>query len=456
MKGGRRSAVVSSLSGLLALQVCTVLGCKSVIPPKETPQNPAAGRASGSNYQADTEDFAKRLLDRGRTVFRDETFGSEEFWSGALRLDKAILGEKLGGTGPGVSPRAALGVGLKVDADRVPEQVASGIKDGRVNLDDPANTVALLKANAVVGVHAFFEGNKVASIGITCALCHSTVDDGFSKGIGKRRDGWPNRDLNVGAIVALAPTLKPFSDLLGVNEDTVRKVLASWGPGKYDAELNVDGKALRPDGKSGATLLPAAFGLAGVNLHTYTGWGTVTYWNAYVANTQMNGQGTFFDPRLDNREKFPIAARAGAGHRRASNDLVTDKLPALHFYQLAIPAPEPPSDSYDKTAAARGKALFEGKAKCATCHVPPLYTEPGHALHSAQEIGIDDFQARRSPDGQYRTTPLRGLFTRSKGGFYHDGRFPDLAAVIGHYERVLRLELTSAERADLQEFLKSL
>ena len=250
--------------------------------------------------------------------------------------------------------------------------------------------------------------------------------------------------------------MKPISDLLGVDQTTVRKVLASWGPGKYDAELNVDGKAFRPDGKPAATLLPAAFGLAGVNLHTYTGWGTVTYWNAYVANTQMYGKGTFFDPRLDNREKFPIAARAGLGHRRGSEDLVSDKLAALHFYQLAIPAPQPPSDSYDNKAAQRGKALFEGKARCATCHVPPLYTEPGQPMHTAEEIGIDDFQARRSPDGQYRTTPLKGLFTRSKGGFYHDGRFPDLAAVISHYDGVLRLQLTAAERADLQEFLKSL
>ena len=459
MEGGRRSRIDVPLRGrasAAALVAFSILGCKSALPPKETPQNPAAGRASGSAYQADTEEFAKRLFDQGRTVFRDETFGSEDFWSGSLRLDRAVLGEKLGGSGPGLSPRAALALGLKVDATRVPEQVASGIKDGSVNLDDPASTVALLKPNAVVGLHAVFDGEKVASIGITCAICHSTVDDGFAKGIGKRRDGWPNRDLNVGAIVALAPNLKPISDLLGVDQATVRKVLASWGPGKYDAELNVDGKAFRPDGKPAATLLPAAFGLAGVNLHTYTGWGTVTYWNAYVANTQMYGQGTYFDPRLDNREKFPIAARAGLGHRRAREDLVSDKLAALHFYQLAIPAPQPPSDSYDNKAAQRGKALFEGKARCATCHVPPLYTEPGQPMHTAEEIGIDDFQARRSPDGQYRTTPLKGLFTRSKGGFYHDGRFPDLAAVISHYDGVLRLQLTAAERADLQEFLKSL
>jgi hypothetical protein len=446
--------MISFRKAVLAL--CATAACKSVIPPKETPQNPAAGRASGSNYQADTEEHARRLFDQGRATFRDETFGSEEFWTGALRLDKAVAGAKLGGSGPGLPPRAALALGLKVDAARVPEGVASGIKDGRVSLDDPASTVALLKSNAVVGLHAFFEGEKLSSVGITCALCHSTVDDSFAKGIGSRRDGWPNRDLDVGAIAALAPNLKALTDLLGVDEATVRKVLASWGPGKYDAELTVDGKAFRPDGKPAATLLPAAFGLAGVNLHTYTGWGTVTYWNAYVANTQMHGKGTLFDPRLADREKFPVAARAGFGNLRARDDLVTDKLAALHFYQLAIPAPEPPSSSYDKKTAERGKALFEGKAKCATCHVPPLYTEPGWAMHTADELGIDDFQARRSPDGRYRTTPLKGLFTRSKGGFYHDGRFPDLAAVIGHYQRVLRLDLTASERADLEEFLKSL
>ena len=437
-----------------ALALISAAACKSAIPPKETPVNPPAGRASGPNYQADVNDYAKKQFDRGREIFRDETFGSEEFWSDKLQLDKAILGAKQGGVGSGLSPKAALAAGLKVDANRLPESVAEGIKDGRVNLDNPASTVALLKANAVVGVHAFFKGDKVASIGITCAICHSTVDS--ASGIGSRRDGWPNRDLNVGAIVSLAANLKVLADLLGVDEPTVRKVLASWGPGKYDAELDVDGKAFRPDGKPAATLIPAAFGLAGVNLHTYTGWGTVTYWNAYVAITQMHGKGTFFDPRLDDRQKFPIAARARLGHTRSDDDQVTDKLAALHIYQLTIPAPQPPSDSYDRQAAQRGKALFEGKAKCATCHVPPLYAEPGRPMHSAQEIGIDDFQAQRSPDGMYRTTPLKGLFTRSKGGFYHDGRFADLAAVIAHYERVLRLRLTSAERADLQEFLKSL
>ncbi|MGH8432831.1 MAG: hypothetical protein ACREUF_20780, partial [Solimonas sp.] len=242
----------------------------------------------------------------------------------------------------------ALSLGLKVDADAVPADLAAQIKAGRVDMNDPASTVALLKANAVVGVTVFLNPDGSAkSMGVQCAICHSTVDDSFAPGIGRRLDGWPNRDLNIGAIVALAPDLSPFTKLLNKDAETVRKVLHGWGPGKYDAELNQDGKAMRPDGQSAATLLPAAFGLAGVNLHTYTGWGGVTHWNAYVANTQMMGKGVFFDPRLDNKHRFPVAAKAGHGNVRNSPDLVTSKLAALHFYQLAIPAPTPPAGSFN-------------------------------------------------------------------------------------------------------------
>jgi hypothetical protein len=326
-----------------------------------------------------------------------------------------------------------------------------------VDLDKPETTLALLKANAVVGVTGVFKDNKLVSMGIQCALCHSTVDDSLSPGIGRRLDGWPNRDLNVGAIVALAPNLKAYADKLGLDEAKLKTILQSWGPGKYDAEVNHDGKAFRPDGKSGATLLPAAFGLAGVNLHTYTGaWGNVTYWNAYVANTQMQGQGTFFDPRLDKADQYPIAAKNKVGHTRHTPDLVSSKLAALQFYQLALPPPRPPADSFDKNAATRGQTVFEGKARCSTCHVPPLFTEPGWNVHTPEEIGIDDFQANRSPDRRYRTTPLRGLFARMKGGFYHDGRFADLNAVLDHYQGVLKFTLTDQERRDLIEYLKSL
>ena len=233
-------------------------------------------------------------------------------------------------------------------------------------------------------------------------------------------------------------------------------MLKSWGPGKYDAELDKDGKGFRPDGKTAATLIPAAFGMAGQNLHTYAGWGSVPYWNAYVANTQMYGKGTFVDRRLNNENQFPVVARSGFDDKRDTPDLITSKLAALHFYQLAIPAPEPPKDSYDEKAAKRGESVFNGSAKCATCHVPPLFSEPGWPMHTAAEIGIDDFQSSRSPEKTYRTTPLAGLFARAKGGFYHDGRFPDLPSVVSHYEKVLNLSLTERERADLVEYLKSL
>jgi hypothetical protein len=404
------------------------------------------------------EDNVDDMMKRGREIFRYDTFGSENFWGDKLKLHEAIAGEKQGGRGPGLTPKQALQLGLKVDVGKVPSTLLEVIKGGAVSLENPGTTLELLRANAVVGVTGFFDkkDKRLRSIGIQCAFCHSTVDDSFARGIGRRLDGWPNRDLNVGAIVELAPNLQPMADLLKTDEATVRKVLLSWGPGKYDAELNQDGKAFRPDGKSAATVLPAAFGLAGVHLHTYTGWGSVTYWNAYVANTQMVGRGTFFDPRIKNQDQFPIGAAAGFGDMRPQSDLVTEKLAALHFYQLAIPAPVPPKKLFDKDAAARGKEVFNGKGKCATCHVPPLFTEPGWPLHTPEEIGIDDFQANRSPEKRYRTTPLRGLFTRMRGGFYHDGRFSTLDDVVNHYNTVKKLNLTDPEHADLVEYLKSL
>lgn len=400
---------------------------------------------------------ARRLIEEGRQVFRFDTFGSEAFFGDALGLHKAIAGEKNGGVGPGVSPKTALAVGLKVDADALPEQLKAQIKAGKVNLDDPATTLALLELNAVVGITGRFDSaGRITSMGTQCALCHSTVDDSFAPGIGKRLDGWANRDLNVGAIVSLAPNLKPFTDLLKVDEATVRQVLASWGPGRYDALLDKDGKAFRPDGQSAATLIPPAFGLAGVNLATWTGFGSVPYWNAYVAVTQMHGSGTFFDLRFANPDQYPVAAQSGSGNTRGTPDLVTAKLAALQFYQLAIPAPKAPKNSFDEAAAVRGKSVFNGRAQCASCHVPPLFTEPGHNLHSPEEMGIDAFQADRSPTRMYRTAPLAGLWSHQKGGFYHDGRFPTLLAVVEHYDRTLRLGLTSQEKAELVEYLKSL
>lgn len=269
-------------------------------------------------------------------------------------------------------------------------------------------------------------------------------------------NGWANRDLNVGAIVSLAPNPKPFIDLLGVDEGTLKKVLATWGPGRFDAELDKDGKALRPDGKQAGTLIPPAFGLAGVNLHTWTGFGSVPYWNAYVAATEMHGSGTFFDARLGNKGQFPVAAKSGSYNTGGKPDRSTAKLAALHFYQLSIPAPKAPAHSYDAGAYTRGNSLFEGKARCATCHVPPLFTEPGNNLHAPSEIGVDSFQADRSPTRMYRTAPLAGLWTHTKGGFYHDGRFATLLDVVNHYDALMKLGLSPQEKNDLVEYLKGI
>jgi hypothetical protein len=409
------------------------------------------------------------LIAEGKQIFRFDTFGDEDFWGGQLQLHQAIQGEQFGGVGPGVSPATALSVGLKVDVTALPKSLQNQLRKGQVDLNDPAVTLALLKLNAVVGVTGFFnDDGSLSSMGIQCALCHSTVDDSFAPGIGRRLDGWANRDLNVGAIVALSPDLSPFETLLGVDRDTVVAVLNSWGPGKFDAELVLDGKAFNPQqisngvvtgtNVSGATLIPPAFGLAGVNLHTWTGWGSVPYWNAFVANIEMHGKGNFYDPRLDNAAQFPIAAANGFGDINNDIDLITPKLPALHAYQLSLLAPRPPDGSFDPEAAARGQTLFavDGKANCASCHVPPLFTEPGWNLHSPTEMGIDSFQADRSPDLMYRTAPLMGLWTHTTGGFYHDGRFATLLDVVNHYDTLFSLGLTDAEKADLVEYLKSL
>ena len=255
----------------------------------------------------------------------------------------------------------------------------------------------------------------------------------------------------------MSPDLSAYTALLGVDVETVKKVLASWGPGKFDALLNLDGKAFRPDGKSAATLIPEAFGHAGHNQHTWTGgWGDITYWNAYVANLELQGQGNFFDERFNDAKKYPVAAKANFGNKRSNPDLVTDKLAALQLYQLSLAAPKPPDNSFNKESAARGKTLFNGKAKCATCHVPPLFTEPGWNTHKAADIGIDDFQSNRSPDSSYVTQGLAGLWTHMKGGFYHDGRFATLMDVVNHYNNFMKLNLTEPEKNDLIEYLKSI
>ena len=409
---------------------------------------------------------AQQLVDEGREIFRYDTFGDEAFWSGQLQIHQALAT---------LSPAEALELGVKVDALALTPAMRNAIARGRADLDDPAVTATLLRRNALLGVIGTFDDeDSLTAIGFTCAVCHSTVDDSVAPGVGRRIDGLANRDLNVGAIIASAPNLQPVVDLLKLADpttavDDVRTALLAWGPGKFDAELFLDGKAFQPGGASAATLIPNARGLSGHNLHTWTGgWGTVTYWNAFVANLELRGIGTFFDVRLDNAAQFPIAAAAGLGHVSVppEEDRITSKLPSLHFYQLALPAARPrPGVDFDVAAATRGDALFTGKANCNECHRKPLWTEPGWNQHSAEDLGIDSFQADRSPGRAYRTMGLAGIFVRerglfmkaeNKGRFYHDGRFLTLADVVASYNERFDLELTNAEIADLVEYLKSL
>jgi hypothetical protein len=439
-----------------------------------------AGELSGKTFDAQIAAATRDMFADGRNTFRFDTFGDEDFWGGTLGLHRAIEGAQFGGVGPGITPKTALALGLKVDADAA-KGIQGGLQSGGLDLDNPATTLALLKANAVVGLTGFFNGDgSLKSIGVQCALCHSTVDNSVAFGIGRRLDGWANRDLDIGRIIAASPNLSSLATLLGVSIPTVKTVLQSWGPGKFDAELFLDGKAFNPQQVShgvvtgtnvpGATLIPNAYGLAGFNQHTWTGsWGTVTYWNAFVANLEMHGKGRFFDPRLDNPAQFPIAAANGFGdlpHINPDDDRITPKLAALQFYQLALPAPSPrPGVDFDPAAAERGDELFSGKAGCNNCHVEPLWTEPGWNLHKPSDIGIDSFEADRAPDHAYKTMNLNGLFVRenglfmspaNKGRYFHDGRFATLADVVDHYNIFFNLGLAAGERHDLVEYLKSL
>jgi hypothetical protein len=432
------------------------------------------------------------LFEQGKQVFRFDTFGDEDFWGGQLHLEKAIEGAALGGVGPGVSPKTALtAAGLKVDVAALPGKLVSELKRGKVDLDSPATTLALLKLNSVVGVKGFFDkGGSLSSIGITCALCHSTVDDSLAPGIGNRLDGWPNQDLNTGLIVSLAPNLAPMAQqVLGSSDqaaiDGLKEALLSWGPGMYDAEVNIDAIPFKqdaegntligPDGKpeSAATRIPAAYGHLGENFHTWTGYfGDVTYWNAYVANLQMHGNGNFNDSRFEfidpktGKPKYPAALRGSFDKLRHTPDEVTSKLASLHYYQLSLKAPTPPAGSFDPAAAKRGEQVFNGQGECSDCHMPPLYTDAGFNAHTPKEIclrnskgEIDTFQADRGPrglnPGTLVTPQLSGLWARSKRGFYHDGRYPTLMAVVDHYDSCFGLGLSTGEKSDLVEFLKS-
>ena len=356
-------------------------------------------------------DSAARLIADGREVFRFDTFGDEQFWTDTLRLHEVIE--------QSVDPTTALKVGLKVDSDALPPGLLV-----QADLTRPATTVALLKLNAIVGVMAEVDAdNHITSLGITCALCHSTVDDAVAPGIGHRLDGWPNRDLNVGAIVALSAVLSAEQ----------KAVYNSWGPGKYDPRYNVDGK-------STPLVIPPAYGLADVTNMTYSADGPMAYWNTYVAVTQMHGQGNFSEARLD----IDI---------RQTPDLVESKLAALGAYQRSLVSPVPPEGSVDRVMAERGRAVFD--LSCASCHVGASGTDNNAGtLHAPKETGMNAAYAARAATGAYRTTPLRGLWQHPP--YFHDGSAKTLAAVVTHYDRVLGLRLTAAQQRDLVEYLKSL
>ena len=380
-------------------------------------------------------DQTHRPLD-GRKIFRFDTFGDEQLWTNFLRLHEAVQT---------VSPATALSVGLKVDADALPHAIVKALQTRRVDLDDPRVTIDLLRLNAVVGVIGKVdESGQLTSIGITCALCHSNVDDSLAPGIGKRLDGWANHDLDVGGIAALAPGLP----------DELKTEFSRWGPGMYDPRHHAfDGVNLfelhpESESKSVPVVMPPIYGLRGVGFETYTADGPISYWNSYVGVGQMGGHGSFSDPRIGL-------------FITQTPDLVTPKLRALLKYQLSLKAPAPPDRSVARKAAARGKRLFHGEAGCGRCHSGPEYTDVlsgprKHApfLHDPAETGMNPVYANRSATGQYRTTPLRALWQHAP--YFHDGSAPDLPSVVDHYDQHFGLNLTSDRKADLVEFLKSL
>jgi mono/diheme cytochrome c family protein len=370
--------------------------------------------------------------EEGKATFRFDTFGDEQLWTDVLRMHEVI---------PAVDPATALAVGLKVDVDVLPTAIIDALRAGKVDLTDPAVTLELLRLNAVVGVKGTVsETGQLTKVGVTCALCHSTVDNSFARGIGKRLDGWANTDLNVGAIVALSPAL----------DEAAKAEFNTWGPGKYDPRHHAfNGMNIVPlNSPSQPVVIPPIYGLKGVGFETFTGDGPISYWNSYVGVSQMGGRGIFADPRI-------------ALFIKQTPDLVTPKLAALFDYQLSLRAPKPLPGSLNREAAARGKALFRNEARCSTCHQAPNLTDvlsgPGGTapfLHDPVEVGMDPTYASRSATRQYRTTPLRGLLQHPP--YFHDGSAPDLPAVVSHYDRLFELNLSAAQKADLVEYLKSL
>jgi len=384
--------------------------------------------------------FAPRASDRdgqlnlrdGRMIFRYDTFGDEQLWTDVLRMHEVIAA---------VDPATALAVGLKVDVDALPAEIVAALRAGLVDLTDPAVTVELLRLNAVVGVKGTVDAaGQLTKVGVTCALCHSSVDDSFAPSIGKRLDGWANTDLNVGAIVALSPVL----------DDATKAEFRNWGPGKYDPRHHAfDGFNIVPlNSPSLPIVIPPIYGLRGVGFETFTADGPISYWNSYVGVGQMGGKGNFNDPRIGL-------------FIQQTPDLVTPKLGALLDYQLSLRSPQAPKGSVNAAAAARGKQVFRNQAQCATCHQGPNFTDvlsgPDRRvplLHEPAETGMDPAYAMRSATGKYRTTPLRGLLQHAP--YFHDGSAPDLHSVISHYDTLFGLNLTPAEKADLVEYLKTL
>lgn len=376
----------------------------------------------------DSDDSPEALVAQGKQIFRHDTFGDETLWTDTLRLHEVIRSS--------VSPAAALAVGLKVDARALPPELVAGILDGSVDLTNPATTVALLRLGAVIGLEGTVmtvNGLDVLSrVGVTCALCHSTVDDSFAPGIGKRLDGWPNRDLDVGAVIALSPAL----------DAATKAVYLSWGRGKYDPRFNLDGE-------NGPQVIPPAYGLAGIGKVTSTGDGNdIAYWNRYVGVTQMGGHGTFVEPRT------------GVSVTNGTDDLISAKLPALQAYQLSLTAPAPPAGSFDPVAAERGRLVFNDAGRCATCHSGTRFTDANERLHppsdavSEPEPGGAPSYASRSATKQYRTAPLRGLWQHPP--YFHNGTAATLEAVVQTYDTELSLGLGAGQQADLVQYLKSL
>jgi len=367
------------------------------------------------------------LAAQGKDIFRFDTFGDETFWTDTLRIHDVITSA--------VDPTTALSVGLKVDAEALPAEVVQGIQDGTISLTDPATTVALLKLNAVVGLKGTVETvngkDTLTHVATTCALCHATVDNSFAPGIGKRLDGWPNHELNPGAIIALSPALTPEQ----------KAVYNSWGPGKYDPRFNFDGQ-------NGPQVIPPAYGLLGINRITVTGDGSdVAYWNRYVGVTQMHGHGSFDEPRTGVSVNNPP-------------DLISPKLPALQAYQLSLNAPSPPQGSFDAAAAARGQQVFNGPGQCVTCHAGPLFTDANSRLHPPADVvsepepnGVPSY-ASRSATKLYRTAPLHGVWQHPP--YFHNGIAATLDAVVELYDSRKGLHLTADQKADLVQYLKSL